>query len=179
MVAKEFIIENSQFIIAEDLWRTIIIRIFLLVNTKWWQGISEQVKTNLYQLDDLFPINAAEQAELKNKMLLLPSKEHRFKQKWTNFLHSSDIRTWPPYAARTPNQRWWWGVFCGVTASDTDWTIRDYRESRISCCGNTGRAFSWTDASGTDTTRTRANRDWRARIAARFRRATRTFGLRR
>ena len=34
MVAKEFIIENSQFIIAEDLWRTIIIRIILLVDTK-------------------------------------------------------------------------------------------------------------------------------------------------
>ena len=33
-VAKEFIIENSQFIITEDLWRTIIIRIILLVNTK-------------------------------------------------------------------------------------------------------------------------------------------------
>ena len=33
-VAKEFIIENSQFIIAEDLWRTITIRIILLVNTK-------------------------------------------------------------------------------------------------------------------------------------------------
>ena len=34
MVAKEFIIENSQFIIAEDLWRTIITQIILLVDTK-------------------------------------------------------------------------------------------------------------------------------------------------
>ena len=34
MVVKEFIIENSQFIIAEDLWRTIITQIILLVDTK-------------------------------------------------------------------------------------------------------------------------------------------------